>query len=538
MKEVEVLTFLLLSIAVIIGCIVFSKISNRLGLPMLLAFILLGMFFGSDGAVKIDFDNYSLAGSICSVALIFIMFYGGFGTRWEEAKEVAKKAVMLSTLGVIVTAGLTALFCMVVLKMQPLESLLLGSIISSTDAASVFSILRSKKLNLKYKTASLLELESGSNDPIAYMLTIGVLSLMGDPNYTQALPILLFQQIVIGIITGVIIAYASIEIVNRFNFDAQGFDTIFVFAIALLAYALPTLLGGNGYLSVYLLGIIMGNRPLRNKKQLVHFFDGITGLMQMLIFFLLGLLSFPSEMPKVIVPALLIAFFLTLVARPISIYLLLKPFGSPKEQIWLTSLAGLRGAASIVFATLVMVSPAYTEHDLFHIVFCIVLFSILIQGYLLPYASKRWQMIDAEVNVMKTFNDFSESLPIQFVKVKLNNQHNWLNKRVKDIVLPPETLIVAIHRGTKKIALSGEAELKAMDELVLAAHSIEEDDTQKITEIAIVPSHKWQGKTISEINFAMGELVLLIVREQDILIPSGLTRLVTGDLVYISTLMD
>jgi cell volume regulation protein A len=361
---------------------------------------------------------------------------------------------------------------------------------------------------------------------------------MGDPNYTQALPILLFQQIVIGIITGVIIAYASIEIVNRFNFDAQGFDTIFVFAIALLAYALPTLLGGNGYLSVYLLGIIMGNRPLRNKKQLVHFFDGITGLMQMLIFFLLGLLSFPSEMPKVIVPALLIAFFLTLVARPISIYLLLKPFGSPKEQIWLTSLAGLRGAASIVFATLVMVSPAYTEHDLFHIVFCIVLFSILIQGYLLPYASKRWQMIDAEVNVMKTFNDFSESLPIQFVKVKLNNQHTWLNKRVKDIVLPPETLIVAIHRGTKKIALSGETELKAMDELVLAAHSIEEDDTQKITEIAIVPSHKWQGKTISEIDFAMGELVLLIVREQDILIPSGLTRLVTGDLVYISTLMD
>ncbi|OJV66820.1 MAG: K+/H+ antiporter [Clostridiales bacterium 38-18] len=532
------LTFLLLSIAVIIGCIVFSKISNRLGLPMLLAFILLGMFFGSDGVVKIDFDNYSLAGSICSVALIFIMFYGGFGTRWEEAKTVAKKAVMLSTIGVVITAGLTALFCMFVLRMKPLESLLLGSIVSSTDAASVFSILRSKKLNLKYKTASLLELESGSNDPIAYMLTIGVLSLMGDPSYTQSLPVLLLQQIVVGVVAGVIIAYASIEIVNRFNFDAQGFDTIFVFAIALLAYALPTLIGGNGYLSVYLLGIIMGNRPLRNKKQLVHFFDGITGLMQMLIFFLLGLLSFPSEMPKVIVPALLIAIFLTIVARPVSIYLLLKPFGSPKEQIWLTSLAGLRGAASIVFATLVIVSPAYTEHDLFHIVFCIVLFSILIQGYLLPYASKRWQMIDSESNVMKTFNDFSESLPIQFVKVKLDKGHPWLNMKIKDIILPPETLIVAINRGTKKIPLNGDTNIYEMDELIIAARSIEDKDTQKITEITIEPSHKWQGKTISEIDLDIGNLVLLIVRQQDILIPSGQTLLTSGDMVYISTLKD
>ena len=283
---------LLLCAAVLVACILASRFSQKAGVPALLLFMALGMLFGSDGLLRIPFDDFQAAEQICSVALIFIMFYGGFGTRWEAAKPVAARAVVLSTLGVAVTALLTGLFCHFVLGFPPLASFLVGAVISSTDAASVFSILRSKKLSLRYHTASLLELESGSNDPVSYMLTMIALSLMG-VGESGNLVWMIFSQLVFGIVLGLAVAALSIFVLRRLTLS-DGMDSIFVLAAALLAYALPAAVGGNGYLGTYLAGILLGNAKIPHKPPLVHFFDGLTDLAQIIIFFLLGLLSYPT----------------------------------------------------------------------------------------------------------------------------------------------------------------------------------------------------------------------------------------------------
>ncbi|MGI5848658.1 MAG: potassium/proton antiporter, partial [Christensenellales bacterium] len=431
------IAYLLIGAAVIIACVLLYKITSKLGVPMLLAFIALGMFFGSDGIVKIHFDNYIFAQQICSTALIFIMFYGGFGTNWREAKPVAIKSMFLSSLGVVLTAGLTGMFCYLVLRFDFLESLLIGAVISSTDAASVFSILRSKRLNLKNHTASMLEVESGSNDPFAYMLTVIILSIMNGNSGFESIPYLIFSQIVFGVVFGVGIAYGTLFLLRRFRL-AGGFDAAFVLAIAILSYAAPTALGGNGYLSAYIVGIIIGNQRINNKRVLVNFFDGVMSLMQMLIFFLLGLLAFPSNIPSLLLPSVAIALFLTFVARPLSVFAILTPAKCNLNQQLLVSWCGLRGAASIVFAILVIVNKANIKNDVFHITFIIVLLSIAFQGFLLPFVSRKLNMIDSDYNVLKTFNDYIEEEQVQFIRLSINDSHPWISKLIKSLTLPPD----------------------------------------------------------------------------------------------------
>ncbi|SQB90096.1 potassium/proton antiporter [Clostridium paraputrificum] len=246
---------------------------------MLLIFIVLGMLFGSDGIVGIYFDNYDLTSKLCSIALVFIMFYGGFGTNWKMAKPVANQSILMSTFGVIITSLLTGVFCYFILNTSLLEGLLIGSIVGSTDAASVFTILRSQKLNLKSEIASLLEVESGSNDPIAYMMTLSIIMIMSSGLSWSIVPMIL-KQVIFGILLGVVLAKATVFIIRRANFELEGFYSIFIIAIAILAYALSEFIGGNGYLSVYISGIILGNSKIPHKKSLVVFFDGISWIMQ------------------------------------------------------------------------------------------------------------------------------------------------------------------------------------------------------------------------------------------------------------------
>lgn len=272
-------TILWLTAVVILSCVLFQRLSGKVGVPALLFFILLGMFFGTDGVVKIPFDNFELAQNICSVALLFIMFYGGFGTNVRSARPVAAQAVLLSSVGTVLTAGLVGVFCHFVLGVALWESFLIGAVISSTDAASVFSVLRSRHLNLKYHTASLLEVESGSNDPFSYMLTTIVLSVMHGGSSGGQFAAMLAAQIGYGVLFGVVLALAARWVLGRFRFSA-GFDAVFAVAVALLSYVLPEMLGGNGYLSVYLTGMILGNSRIPNKSGLVHFFDAATALMQ------------------------------------------------------------------------------------------------------------------------------------------------------------------------------------------------------------------------------------------------------------------
>ena len=264
---------------VLLICITSTKILYKFGVPILLIFIVLGMLFGSDGIVGIYFDNYELASDICSIALIFIMFYGGFGTNWKMAKPIAVQSILMSSLGVVITAGLTGLFSSIVFKTSLLEGLLIGAVIASTDAAAVFAILRSQKLNLKGSIASILEIESGSNDPFAYMLTIIILGLMSNQGYGSIVPMLL-NQIIVGILASIVLAKLSVYLLRNVMFEIEGFYPIFITAIAILSYSLSEYFGGNGYLSVYITGIIIGNSKIPHKKSIFQFFDGVSWLMQ------------------------------------------------------------------------------------------------------------------------------------------------------------------------------------------------------------------------------------------------------------------
>ena len=529
-------SYILLVAAVILLCLSLNKMSNKLGIPMLLAYILLGMMFGTDGILKIPFDNFTIAEQICTVSLIFIMFYGGFGTNWKQAKPVAGKAVLLSTVGVILTAVTTGAFCHFILKMDFWESMLIGSVISSTDAASVFSILRSRRLNLKNNTASMLEVESGSNDPCSYMLTVIILTIMSGKLSGSSLVVMIFSQIIFGILVGGVVALAAAFILKKVNFATDGFDTIFVFSMALVSYAGASMINGNGYLAAYIAGIILGNTPLHHKKSLVHFFDGITGLMQMLIFFLLGLLAYPSQLPKILPIALAIAVFLTFVARPVSVFAILMPFRCPVKQQLLVSWAGLRGAASIVFAIMATVSPAYTKNDLFHIVIFIVLFSISIQGTLLGLVAKKLDMIDENGNVMKTFSDYSDEMPVEFVKISIKAGHPWENRKIKDLTSLPDLLLVLILRGEERIIPNGNTVVLAGDKIVLSALSPEENLGICLTEIPIEKDSKWIGKSLSRIKLGEEKLVLVLKRNEKVVIPNGNTVIRENDVLVISQL--
>ena len=529
-------SYILLVAAVILLCLSLNKMSNKLGIPMLLAYILLGMMFGTDGILKIPFDNFTIAEQICTVSLIFIMFYGGFGTNWKQAKPVAGKAVLLSTVGVILTAVTTGAFCHFILRMDFWESMLIGSVISSTDAASVFSILRSKRLNLKNNTACMLEVESGCNDPCSYMLTVIILTIMSGELSGSSLVVMIFSQIIFGILVGVVVALAAAFILKKVNFATDGFDTIFVFSMALVSYAGASMINGNGYLAAYIAGIILGNTPLHHKKSLVHFFDGITGLMQMLIFFLLGLLAYPSQLPKILPIALAIAVFLTFVARPVSVFAILMPFRCPVKQQLLVSWAGLRGAASIVFAIMATVSPAYTKNDLFHIVIFIVLFSIRIQGTLLGLVAKKLDMIDENGNVMKTFSDYSDEMPVEFVKISIKAGHPWENRKIKDLTSLPDLLLVLILRGEERIIPNGNTVVLAGDKIVLSALSPEENLGICLTEIPIEKDSKWIGKPLSRIKLGEEKLVLVLKRNEKVVIPNGNTVIRENDVLVISQL--
>lgn len=516
---------------IIILCLIGTRLSHKIGIPALLLFMGLGMLFGSDGLFKIPFDNYQFAEQLCSIALIFIMFYGGFGTNWNAAKPVAAKACLLSSVGVILTALLTGLFCHIVLRFDFLESMLIGAVISSTDAASVFSILRSKKLNLKENSASLLEIESGSNDPFSYMLTVIILTMMQGDSSASSIFYLVFAQVVYGAVFGVLIALAALWILHRFSFSQGGMDTIFVLAVALLSYAIPSVLNGNGYLSVYITGIIIGNAKVKNKTSLVHFFDGVTGLMQIIVFFLLGLLAFPSSLPQIVLPALAIALFLTFIARPAVVFGLLLPTHSSLRQKLLVSWAGLRGASAIVFAIMATISPAYTKSDVFHVAFCIVLLSITFQGTLLPWVAQKLHMVDATGDVRRTFNDYQEESKLHFIKSQIPSSHPWVDKPLRDISLPPNTLLVLILRRGETLIPSGNTVIEADDTAIISAAPFEDNPDLSLTEVLADEGSTWVGKKISELPLDEHHLVIFIKRRDKTIIPKGTTMICKNDII-------
>lgn len=529
------LTLELLFLAVILlVCVAAGRLSGKAGVPALLLFLMLGMLCGVDGPLGLDFSNFALAEQICSIALIFIMFYGGFGTRWEAAKPIAAQAVVLSTVGVVATALLTTAFCRFGLGMTLGESFLTGAVISSTDAASVFSILRAKKLGLKENTASLLELESGSNDPCSYLMTVVGLTLLGVGQGEAALAVTVIRQVAFGILLGPLVAALAMFLLKRLDFSESGMDIVFVFAVAVLAYALPSAVGGNGYLGTYLAGILMGNANIPRKTALVPFFDGVTGLAQMALFFLLGLLATPSEIPAVLPAALGVTLFLTFVSRPVAVFLLLKPFRCSTRQCLLVSWAGLRGAASIVFAVMAVVSGAEVGHDLFHMVFCVCLFSVALQGSLLPKIAAKLGMTDSEESLRRTFTDYQEERLLHLTRMEINAGHPWVGARLADC--PMDGLVVMVRRGEENVIPSGDTVLLEGDMLVLSTPIYQEKEVGvELRELPILKGSDWVGKTIREVNIPRKTLIVLVRRaDGTAVVPKGGTVLCPGDTLVVT----
>jgi cell volume regulation protein A len=380
----------------------------------------------------------------------------------------------------------------------------------------------------------MLEIESGSNDPCSYMLTVIALSFMSGEVSAGGILYMTFAQLVYGVIMGIVIGVTAVFAMRYVKLSTDGFDMVFVIGIALLSFALPSAIGGNGYLSAYIVGMILGNSDIKNKLSLVHFFNGITGLAQMIIFFLLGLLAFPSKMPMVFHPAFYIALFLTFIARPIAIFSLLSPAKCGIPQQLLVSFAGIRGAASIVFAVMVTVSGVSAENDVFHIIFCIVLLSIAFQGSLIPWVSRRLNMTDPDANVLKTFNDYKEEVDVQFIKLALGENHPWINMTVKELVLPPDTLLVIVLRGNSKMIPSGATKLLEGDICVLSAPAFQDDKSIKLSEYKIAHDNKWKGKKIHEFSPNPDELVVMIKRNGRSVIPRGNTTINEGDILVIN----
>ena len=525
--------YLLLFSAIVVICIFFNKFSGKFGIPVLLLFLMLGLLCGS------QYDGFAsnwgwVVGDISTLALVFIMFYGGFGTRWKSAKPIALEAGMLSTLGVALTAAFVGLFCHFALGWSWLESFLMGAVISSTDAATVFSILRSRKLGLKNRTAPLLEMESGSNDPMSYMLTTVMLSLFSGGVTAGGVVWQIFSQISFGVAGGLLLAIGAVFLLKRISFQNNGFDMLLFIAIALVSYALPDLIGGNGYLSAYIVGIVLGNTEFPERKPLVSFFDAITSLMQIVIFFLLGMLAIPLNLLHSLLPALIIFVFLTLVARPLAVCGVLAPFNKyPFRQLGLVSFVGLRGAASIVFAINILTSAVALEHDIFSIVFCIVLVSIAFQGSLVPAFARLTGMTDKNEDVMTTFSDFSENEEMCFGAIRITETSRWNRRKIKDLDLTQDCLIALVVRGNTRIIPKGDTLLQAGDEIVLCTRSFQDQSTDILTRHCLSEDSKWAGCRVGDYPKQEGSLLILIQRGDERIIPNGNTILNAGDVLVL-----
>ena len=517
---------------VILLCVIAQRFSYKLGIPALILFMFVGMLFGSDGIFKIPFDDFRSAEMICTIALIFIMFDGGFNTNWKSAKKVVYKAVSLSTLGVLLTALITTLCCHYFLNLSYLESFLISAVLASTDAASVFSILKSNNLDLKEGTSSILELESGSNDPMAYLLTITAISIMKTGQLGNVF-VTIAVQLLVGTITGIIFAKIAKWILSQKNLVVDGLDTIFIFAITMLCYALTDKLSGNAYLSVYLLGIYLGNSRIINKVKIVSFFNEITSLLQILIFFIIGLLSFPKSMNNSILSSVIIMLILTFVSRPLMVMLLLLPQRCSLRQCLLISWAGLRGASSIVFAIMAVSSGISLKIDLFHIVFLVSLLSITIQGWFLPHVSRALNMIDEMPNVFKTFNDYDDESDFNFVNTTIEEGNKWIGKKVRDIEIPFGSQIMMIKRNGKTLAVKGDTIIKEKDELVFNMESYHPGKKERLLELRMHKGNPWINLKIEDISIHDNELIIKIFRDDETIIPDGSTVILQDDVLVI-----
>ncbi len=456
-----------------------GKTSYRVGVPVLIFFLGIGMLAGSEGVGGIYFDSPRIAQFIGVIALNFILFSGGFDTSWDAVKPIVWQGVTLSTVGVLITAVSLGVFVWAVTDFTIYEGLLLGSIVSSTDSAAVFSILRSKNLALKGNLRPTLELESGSNDPMAYVLTIAFTGLVvnQDAGLLTILP-LFFKQLLLGGLLGFVFGRLGKWIINNINLDYEGLYIVLVIAIMMFSFAATDFVGGNGFLAVYLCAIYLGNQDLIHKKKILKSFDSFAWLMQIVLFLTLGLLVFPSHVVPYIGIGLAISAFLILVARPVSVFISLYFFRVQNRSRWFISWVGLRGAVPIVFATYPLLAGADKASMIFNIVFFVSLTSVLIQGTTLPIVAK-WLHLALPVKArQRTTIDIerNDSIKSLLTEILVPVDSKAIGQKIVDIGFPKTAVISFIQRHDKYITPHGSTQLESGDKLFVISESAEDVD--------------------------------------------------------------
>ena len=471
---------ILLFVSIVVG-----KTGYRFGVPTLLLFLVVGMLFGSDG-LGLQFHDAKDAQFIGMVALSIILFSGGMDTKFREIKPILGPGIVLSTVGVLLTALFTGLFIWWLSGMSwtniylPITtSLLLSATMSSTDSASVFAILRSQKMNLKHNLRPMLELESGSNDPMAYMLTIVLIQFIQSAGMGVGAIVGSFViQFMVGAGAGYVLGKLAIRMLNKLNIDNQALYPILLLAFVFFTFSITDLLKGNGYLAVYIAGIMVGNNKIMHRKDIYTFMDGLTWLFQIIMFLCLGLLVNPHEMLEVAVVALLIGVFMILIGRPLSVFLCLLPFGkriNMKSRLFV-SWVGLRGAVPIIFATYPVVAGVPGADVIFNIVFFITILSLVIQG---TTVSKAARIMGLSTPMEKTGNDFGVELPedidsdlrdVTVTREMLDAKGDTL----KDMNLPQGTLVMIVKRNNEYLIPNGTLKLHVGDKLLLISEKTKE----------------------------------------------------------------
>lgn len=467
--------------AILVFCsVLISKTGHRFGIPSLLLFLVVGMLFGSDG-LGLQFGNAGQAQFIGMMALSIILFSGGVDTKIKEIRPVLSPGIILSTIGVLLTTILTGLFIFFIshwtgldIQMSLVVSLLLAATMSSTDSASVFSILRSQKMNLKYNLRPMLELESGSNDPMAYMLTIVLIQLTNTADASIGTILRDFSvQFIFGGLAGFGIGKFMVWINNKINLSNTSLYPILALSLVFFTFTVTDLMKGNGYLAVYIAGMVLGNAKIVNRKETQTFFDGLTWLVQIVMFLSLGLLVNPHELISVAPAALLIGLFMMFFARPASVFLCLLPFRnlSGKAKIFI-SWVGLRGAVPIIFATYPVVANVEGADQIFNIVFFITLLSLILQGATISGFARK---LDLDLPLEKTGNDFGVELPeeINSTLKDITVTEDMLanGERLADMRLPKGTLVMIIKRGDEFIVPNGTVSLHINDKLLLISEN-------------------------------------------------------------------
>lgn len=441
-------TILVGSVLLLIG-VILSKFSARLGMPVLVTFLALGMLSGSDGIGGIEFENYSLAYAIGTVVLAFILFSGGISTPLSAVRETWRPAGLLATLGVFITAVIAGLAATWVLDISLAHGLLLGSIVGSTDASAVFAIFRSGGVYVRRSLADTLEVESGSNDPMAIFMTIGMLQyLTHESTSLIGLLLLLSAQILVGLLVGVLIGMAAVWAIRKIRLEVAGLYPILATALGLLSYGLAADLGGSGFLSIYITGVIIGNNRVPFQRGIDAFHDATAWLGQIVMFILLGLLSFPSRLIDVVWPGLAIAAVLILVARPLAVFIcLLRSRFHRREKLFL-SVIGLKGAVPITLAIFPLLADVEGAKTLFDIVFFIVLASAIVQGTSIKWVAVHLGLTTPPKRVPPLTLEISSLDDVQadIVEYYIDEGSQVAGRPIRELGLPDEVIVAFVVR--------------------------------------------------------------------------------------------